>query len=121
MGHVTGCLLPEPELPVHADPTRRKNRFLKGPIPLEWLQRAGGLPGDTLKAGVLVWHAAGLARSQAGLTLPPRLWQGWYRDRSTLYRALERLEAAGLVVVDRRRGRSPTVCIVTETEDNHGC
>ena len=118
MVEVAGCLLPAQAAQGRPAPPKG-DRFLKGPVPLEWLQQAGALPGDTLKAGVLVWHVAGLARSRAGLTLPPRIWQGWYRDRSTLYRALARLEAAGLVVVDRRRGRSPVVSILETLEDNH--
>jgi hypothetical protein len=118
MAEVAGCLLPAQATEGHPAPPKG-DRFLKGPVPLDWLLRAGALPGDTLKAGVLVWHVAGLARSWTGLALPPRVWQNWYRDRSTFSRALARLEAAGLIVVDRQRGRSPIVGIITKTEGNH--
>lgn len=105
----------DPEIRTDAKVTKRP-RFLKGPIPYEWLIRAGELPGESMKMAILIWHVSGLEKKRTGLPLPPRLWQDWYRNRKTFYRALERLEGAGLITVERRRGRSPVVSIVTMGE-----
>ena len=47
-----------------APPSPQKGEaFLKGPIPLAWLERAARLPGKSLQAAVALWYAAGLTRS----------------------------------------------------------
>ena len=42
---------------------RKGERFLKGPVPLSWLEAAAHLPGKSLHAGIALWYAAGLNRS----------------------------------------------------------
>ncbi len=85
---------------------------LQGPIPIAWLQAAAKLPGRSLHAGVALWIAASQLRARV---VPlsnldgARLGCG----RSQKYRALAWLEAAGLVRVQRRLGRSPMVTIQT--------
>jgi hypothetical protein len=36
-------------------------RFLKGPVPLAWLQAAARLPGRSLHVGMVLWYVAGLS------------------------------------------------------------
>lgn len=97
--------LPRPPRP------RRGERFLKGPVPLPWLQAAAALPGKSLHAGIAIWYSAGLARSSSVL-LSNVAGEAFGMDRNAKYRALAWLEKAGLIKVERRRGRSPTVTIV---------
>jgi hypothetical protein len=85
--------------------------FIKGPIPLPWLMTAVGLGIGAVKAGHMIWYAAGLWGDHYEISIQPRLWGGFFKDRKMLYRALERLESAGLIDVDRKRGRSPIVSI----------
>jgi hypothetical protein len=87
-------------------------RFLKGPVPLPWLERAASLPGKSLHVGVAVWYAAGLMRSRS-VTLSNIAGLRFGLDRNAKYRALEWLEGAGLVAVERKPGRAPVVTILT--------
>ena len=72
-------------------------RFLKGPVPLAWLEAAARLPGKSLHAGIALWYAAGLARSASvplsnlsgvrfGLATATRStarWPGWRKPGCT--------------------------------------
>ena len=90
----------------------RKERFLKGPVPLPWLEAAARLPGKSLHTGVALWYSAGLTRSQS-VPLSNVAGDRFGLDRNAKYRALAWLEGAGLVRVERKLGRSPVVTILT--------
>lgn len=86
-------------------------RFIKGPLPLPWIQRAAAVPGKGLHVALGLCYVSGLRRSKtfpfkrsvaAGLSVSP----------DALYDALTRLEQAGLISVTRHRGRSPVVTIL---------
>jgi hypothetical protein len=85
--------------------------FLKGPVPLAWLEAAARLPGRSLHAGLALWYAAGLMRSA---TVPLSNISGvrFGLDRNSKYRAIAWLEGAGLVKVERKLGRAPVVTIL---------
>ena len=86
-------------------------RFLKGPIPWEWLMTAARLPGHALHVAVLLWHLVGVKRScMIRLSAKKALELG--TSRSAAYRGLAVLERSGLVAVSRRRGRSPVVTLL---------
>jgi hypothetical protein len=86
-------------------------RYLKGPVPLAWLETAAKLRGRSLHVGLVLWYAAGLSRS-ASVHLSNVLCSRFGIDRNAKYRALHSLEDAGLVAVKRKRGRSPLVIIL---------
>ena len=86
-------------------------RFLKGPVPLPWLEAAARLPGKSLHAGIALWYAAGLARS-ASVPLSNIAGLRFGLDRNAKYRALDWLEGAGLIIVERKLGRAPVVTIL---------
>ena len=89
---------------------RPGERFLKGPIPLKWLVRAARLPGRALHVGNAVWYLAGLTRSGT-VKLSNSVLELFGVDRYAKARALEALEQAGLVSVQRQCGKHPTVTI----------
>jgi len=39
-------------------------RFLKGPIPMRWLELAGLQPGKSMHVAVALWHLAGMKRNR---------------------------------------------------------
>jgi len=89
----------------------REQRPLNGPLPLQWLLAAARSPGRSLHLALLLWHVAGLT----GLTsvqLSNTLCLRFGLDRNAKYRALRSLEIARLIVVKRKRGRSPLVTIL---------
>jgi hypothetical protein len=86
-------------------------RFLRGPIPLDWLSRAAALPGRSLHVAIAVWFMAGLKKTSV---VPVSNITGlqFGLDRNAKYRALEWLENANLITVERRAGRAPIVTIL---------
>jgi hypothetical protein len=90
--------------------------FIKGPIPLGWITKAAGVEGKTLHVAIALWFLAGLKRSRT-VALSQSALRLFGVSRQAGYRALFRLEGAGLVSVERHQGRNPIVTIrVTDTE-----
>ena len=94
-----------------AFPTRTP--FLCGPVPLPWLAMASRLPGATLQVGVILWYQSGLTKSRT-VHIPRRVREEFGVSRHAANRALAILEAAGLVVTEKRRGCSTRVTIVED-------
>lgn len=90
---------------------RAGSHFLKGPVPLTWLETAARLPGKSLHAGLALWYAAGLLKS-ASVPLSNISGLRFGIDRNAKYRALEWLERAGLITVERKLGRAPIVTLL---------
>jgi len=90
-------------------------RFLKGPVPLDWLAAAARLPGRALHVAVIIRFLSGLTGS-----LRVRFCQSVARDfgveRRAAYRALTCLENASLITSERHPGRNAIVTIL----DNAG-
>lgn len=88
--------------------------FIKGPLPLDWMQRAARLPGKTLQVALALWYLAGLQKSlTVKLSSKPLDAMGVSRDAK--YDALARLVAAGLVAVDQKPGQAPIVTLRTSS------
>ncbi len=87
------------------------DKFLKGPVPMNWLNAAARLPGKALHMGIAVWHLSGLNRSARTVTLTTTVLREMGIRRTTGYRALAALEQAGLVSVVRQPGRAPVVTL----------
>jgi hypothetical protein len=97
-------------------PPRHKpgKRFLKGPIPWEWLTQAAKLPGHTLHLATALWFLAGIEKKRT-VKITHAILNELGVKRATGYRALEALEKAALVSVERKVGRSPRVTILDKT------
>jgi len=83
-----------------------------GPLPLGWLECAAGLPGRSIHVALALWHETTRSGSMC-VALSNTLCLRFHVDRNAKYRALRSLETAGLVIVERRRGRSPRVTLLT--------
>ena len=97
---VTGKLMPVP----------KKELFLRGPIPLEWLARAAALPGKTLNVSLALWWHHGMAKGKP-FKLTRKALEYFNVERDAVGKALTQLEHAGLVQVERSSGRRPTITI----------
>lgn len=89
---------------------RDGDKFISGPLPLPWLGKAAKLPGKALAVGLGLWFLRGLIR-ESRLSFTPSTWNQFGLSRSAVYRGLEQLESAGLVTVERHRGRCPVVTL----------
>lgn len=100
-------------------------RFIKGPLPFEWMSTAGRLPGRALHVGLGLWYLVGLQRMET-VVASYRVLAQFGVNRYAAYRALAVLERAGLISVIRGPGRSPRVTLLQNcvkprdrTEVNH--
>ena len=85
--------------------------FLKGPIPMAWLNMAARLPGKTLNVGIAIWWLAGMSKTTAFKLTGKSLSQlGVSRDAAS--DGLKRLEDNGLILIKRSPGQRPTVQIL---------
>jgi len=90
---------------------RRSAKFLKGPVPWSWIEKAARLPGSTLAVGLALWRLAGAMKSKT-IRLANSETEALGVGRSAKSRALVELEQAGLVTVERRSGCLPKVTIL---------
>lgn len=100
--------------PHNSSPNIKQNRkswFLKGPIPLLWLQVAAKLPGKSLNVGIALWFLSGLTKKRTVALKSSHLIK-FGVCRGAKQRCLASLEKAGLVLVKRKRGKSPEVTII---------
>ena len=99
--------------PAPGKPTRRPppRRFLKGPVPMDWLGLAMRLRGKALAVGVLLWHLGGMAGSRTVRFCLARASASGI-PASTARRAVNDLAAHGLVSVVRRPGQGLDVTIL---------
>lgn len=89
---------------------RQAGRFLRGPVPWEWIIAAHSLPGQALIVGLCLWRLAGAVGSRTVMLGNAEL-EPFGIDRATKCRALAALERAGLITVAREPGRFPTVTL----------
>ena len=90
-------------------------RFVKGPIPLNWLRQASILPGKCFHVGMALWFMEGITKEHT-IKLTRDLCRVFHIGRSSKYRALRFMEEAGLVQVYRQRGSNPLVTILSLKE-----
>ena len=92
-------------------PQPGNGKFVKGPIPLNWLRAANTCGRKSISVAVLLWYASALQKSNpvklsrdvlAELSLSPK----------TAKRVLDRMRSIGIVDVQFHRGRSPVVTIL---------
>ena len=96
---------------VLADADDQRRRFLKGPIPWEWLIQAAQLPGKALVVALCLWRLAG-ATGKRTIRLANSEVAPFGVDRAAKSRALKALEQAELIAVEHRMGRWPVVTLL---------
>ncbi len=88
----------------------------RGPVPLDWLEAAAACGGKALVVAVLLWFRRGVTGSievNVGRSLRDR----FAVSQQSFRRALASLERAGLVAVERHRGRSPRITLLDPPTD----
>lgn len=110
LGEVTG----EVEVETAASRSHRTARFLKGPIPLNSVAVAARLPGKALAVYLAVRHRSDLLGGPM-VTLPPALLRDFGIDRDAKARALQALNDAGLVRVEKAVGRTTRVTLLEQS------
>ena len=89
----------------------KKSLFLAGPIPLDWLHKAAELPGKSLNVAFAIWWLNGMAKGKP-LKLTRLSLKSFCVKREAASAALNRLEMAGLIQLQRSLGKRPTISIL---------
>jgi len=93
--------------------TTRERQFVRGPIPMAWLEQAARLPGKTLAVGLLLWFLRGMSKGGV-IVLTHSLLARFAIDRKASYRAVTALETAGLIRVMRNQGQCPRIEVIAK-------
>lgn len=89
----------------------RKEPFIRGPIPWNWWLQAARLRGRALHVASALWRQAGVTNNLC-VNLTSKMADELGLDRHAKARALQALEEAGLVSVQRTNGKNPKVTII---------
>lgn len=94
--------------------TERRQRapFIKGPIPLGWITTAARLPGKSLAVGLALWWRRNLTGDNTVKLTSAHSLRFGVQTRSGRKAALDALEQAGLVEVERRPPKAPSVTLI---------
>ena len=90
---------------------KEDKRFIKAPLPYDWITRAAKLGGKSLHAAMAIRYMSGLTSSNT-VKLTHRTMIGFGINVKASYTVIRRLEEGNLITVERRKGRSPIVTIV---------
>lgn len=94
--------------------------FIKGPIPLDWLNRAAKLNGKSLNVAMAIWWLAGMSEGKP-FKLTAKALRSLHVSDDTACDCLNRIEEAGLIHVNRNPGQRPSIRIKEITQgDHHG-
>ena len=97
---------------------KRGEKFLKGPIPWNWLCKAAQLCGKALQVAIAIWFLAGIHKRRE-VKLSGAAVTDLGVSRYACYRSLKLLEGAGLISVQRGSGRKAIVTILGLSEGRH--
>ncbi len=86
---------------------------------MPWLETVAKLPGKALAVSILICFLRGVTK-KCEFTLRPSLLKRLNVERKAGYRALRQLEAAGLVTVQRKRGKSPVISLTIDLAPQRG-
>ncbi len=84
---------------------RLKAPFVRGPISLNWLQRAMKFGGTAISVGIVLWYYAGLKKSLVFKIGTQDIADLIGRSWLTAKRGLIALEKEGLITIQRHKGR----------------
>jgi hypothetical protein len=102
---------------VNAQPEAMKSKnfivgpFIKGPLPVIWLSKAGRLKGKTAEVSLVLWYLAGMMKSTT-FPVSNKIPLEFGVDRHAKRRALKQLKDANLIRILQLPGRSPIVTIL---------
>ena len=96
---------------------RLKVPFIRGPIPLDWLQKAMKLGGAAISVGIVLWYFRGLKKLSVfkiGIQdIANLIGRSWL----TAKRGLIALEKGGLISIKRHQGRKHLIEILEDETD----
>jgi len=91
--------------------------FLKGPIPIWWLNKASSLPGKALNVALAIWWLDGMSKG-GGIKLTGKALGHLNVSRYAVRSALDGMEQLNLIRAIRRPGRRPEITVLKVAGEN---
>jgi hypothetical protein len=88
---------------------RRDRRFIRGPIPLDWILIASELSPSALKVALIICYIRGTSKVSSKITITRPALDRFSVSRRSAYRALDEMEKAELISVEKRKGRNSLI------------
>jgi hypothetical protein len=93
--------------------------YIKGPLPLWWIVRAGRTKGAGLHVAMELFYRAGIEKSDEVKISLAGIGRRFGIHRTAAARGLRDLETAGLVTVQRPPGRKVIVRVISRGSSTH--
>jgi hypothetical protein len=105
------------EIPTRQLPPRpaEGEPFIRGPIPFSWVAMASRLPGSCLIVAMAARFLRNRYSRKPAWSVAEIGWRAGLEERSAR-RSLRALSEAGLISLNRRPGRKPTLAILEPAE-----
>ena len=103
--------------------SRQYKEYVRGPLPLKWLQRASTISRTAAVVGLIIWRIAyqsklwgydSQRRTSGHIKVTNHNCNEWGVCGNSKNSALRLMEEAGLIRLDLKRGRSPIVQIIDD-------
>jgi len=95
---------------------RRVNgRFIRGPLPWDWVCRAVHLTEKSPHVALGLWFIVGLTKSYT-VKLQKKVLLELGVNRQSFYRAVKKMEEAGLISVIRKPGQTYLITLLVDEE-----
>jgi hypothetical protein len=88
-----------------------RKKFIKGPIPLDWMDAVLLMGGRALNVALAIWYQVGLKKTKT-VTLPRSTSKLFRVTRHNVWRVLKRLEEERLIYVVRQKGKLSRITIL---------
>lgn len=90
--------------------------FLRGPIPIAWLTRAARLPGKAIHVALAIQWLQGM-KPNTTFQLTRKSLENFDVSRDAASDALNRLEAVGLITLEKKPGQRPLITVLSVSAD----
>ena len=103
--------------------SRQYKEYVRGPLPLKWFQSASSISRTAGVVGLIIWKIAyqrklwgydSQRRTSGSIKVTNQTCMKWGICGNSKNTALRRMEEAGLIRLDTKRGRSPVVQIIDD-------
>ena len=101
--------------------SRRYKEYIRGPLPLNWLQRASTISRTACVVGLIIWRIVYQKKlwginsqrmTSGAIKVTNQTCMKWGVCGNSKNTALRLMEKAGLIRLELKRGRSPVVQII---------
>ena len=101
--------------------SRQYRQYIRGPLPLKWFQKASTISRTAGVVGMIIWRIAYQKKlwgydsqrmTSGSIKVTNQTCLKWGVCGNSKNTALRLMEAAGLIRLDLKRGRSPVVMII---------